>query len=123
MKGKIIRYVDENLTKKKIDIAKKFEIPAGTLAAILKFKDKFSEESGFNLILLARENSTRLKLCEYKDVEECVLKGQNGRIGVPILQKTLSSLQQNWYMQNFVVATGGFKVLKTETGLFLEKMS
>ncbi|KAH0539923.1 hypothetical protein KQX54_009956 [Cotesia glomerata] len=44
-KRQIIKYVNENLVMKKIDIAKKFEILSSTLATILKFKERFSEES------------------------------------------------------------------------------
>lgn len=67
-KRNIISYVDKNPMMKKLDIACKFGIPASTLATILKFKDKFSEENGLPV------NYRRLKPCEFKDVEECVIK-------------------------------------------------
>lgn len=55
-----VKYVNESPLMKKNVIAKKFEIPTSTFATIL--------ESGL------RANCERLKLCEYTDVEECVLK-------------------------------------------------
>lgn len=113
-KRNIINYVDQNPMTKKLDIANKFGIPASTLATILKSKDKFSEESGLNV------NSKRLKSCEFKDVEECVLKwlkqcrDKKIPIGGPILEL-------NWDMKCSVLATGGFKISKNETRLFFEK--
>ncbi|XP_044599588.1 tigger transposable element-derived protein 6-like [Cotesia glomerata] len=86
-KRQIIKYVNENLVMKKIDIAKKFEILSSTLATILKFKERFSEESGL------RASSKRFKLCEYTYVEKCILKwlkqcrDKNVVIGGPILQE------------------------------------
>lgn len=85
-KRTIIDYAVKNPMTKKFDIANKFGIPASTLATIWKYKDKFSEESDLPV------NSGRLKSCEFKDVEECVLKwlkqcqDKNVTIEGPILQ-------------------------------------
>lgn len=44
-KQKVLKAVEENPTKKKIDIAKEFDIPLSTLITVIKHKDKYQEES------------------------------------------------------------------------------
>lgn len=67
VKSKLIKTVEDNPTKKKTDIAKEFGIPPTTLFTILKNKDKFEEGTVFCA------KAKRLKSCELKDVDECVL--------------------------------------------------
>ena len=42
-KWKVLKAIEENPTKKKVDIAKEFDIPPSTLATIIKRKDRCEE--------------------------------------------------------------------------------
>ena len=65
-KQTIVKYVDENPSVKKKDVAKKFNIPATTLSTFLKKKDLILSE--------ASKNIKRKKKGEFPELDECVLK-------------------------------------------------
>lgn len=121
-KRNIINYVDQNPMTKKLDIANKFGIPASTLATILKFKDKFSEESGLNV------NSKRLKSCEFKDVEECVLKwlkqcrDKKIPIGGPILQEKAQRFAVELGHEGFRASNGWLQNFKKRNEVVFRKI-
>lgn len=121
-KRKIINYVNENPLMKKIDIAKKFEIPSSTLATILKSKERFSEESGF------RANSKRLKLCEYTDVEKCLLtwlkqcRDKNVAIGGPILQEKAQQFAVELGHAEFRASNGWLHNFKKRNEIIFRKI-
>ena len=56
-KRKIINYVNENPLMKKIDIAKKFEIPSSTLATILKSKELTDADIVASVLPVATEET------------------------------------------------------------------
>ncbi|KAG8296980.1 Mitogen-activated protein kinase 15 [Homalodisca vitripennis] len=58
----------DNPRKKKLDIAKEFGILRSTLATILKKKEKFNDRS------VQCSKIRKIRSCELKDVEECVVK-------------------------------------------------
>lgn len=121
-KRNIINYVDQNPMTKKLDIANKFGIPASTLATILKSKDKFSEESGLNV------NSKRLKSCEFKDVEECVLKwlkqcrDKKIPIGGPILQEKAQRFAVELGHEGFRASNGWLQNFKKRNEVVFRKI-
>lgn len=84
-KRKVIVAVEENPTKKKVDIAKEFNITLSTLSTILRNKKHFSGKSG--------TFCKQLKPGELIDVDKCVVKwlktrhDKNEPITGPLLQK------------------------------------
>ncbi|XP_013164004.1 PREDICTED: tigger transposable element-derived protein 6-like isoform X2 [Papilio xuthus] len=121
-KQNIINYVDKNPMTKKLAIADKFGIPASTLGTILKFKDKFSEESGLPV------NSRRLKSCEFKDVEECVLKwlkqcrDKKITIGGPILQEKAQQFAVELGHEKFRASNGWLQNFKKRNEIVFRKI-
>lgn len=67
VKSKIIKCVEDNPAKEKLDITKEFKIPPRMLATILKNKETFEEGNKLS------SKSKRAKSCVFEDVEECVL--------------------------------------------------
>lgn len=86
-KRNVLKCVELNPKKKKIDIAKEFGITPTTLATIIKNKEKFKDEGGLP------KHCKKAKKGELKDVEEAVLKwftqcrAKNVPITGPLLQE------------------------------------
>lgn len=122
VKRKIIKSVEDNPTKKKTEIAKDFGIPPSTLATILKSKEKFEEGSGLSL------KSKKLKSCEFKDLEECVLKwlkqcrDKNVPIGGPILQEKAQQFAVELGYKNFRASNGWLQNFKKRNELIFRKI-
>lgn len=121
-KRNIIKFVEDNPAKKKIDIAKEFNIPPSTLGTILKSKDKFESGSGLP------SKCKKMKSCEFKDVEECVLKwlkqcrDKNLPIGGPILQEKAQQFAKDLNHENFRASNGWLQNFKKRHELVFRKV-
>lgn len=86
-KRKVIQFVEENPKKKKLEIAKNFDITPSTLTTIIKNKEKYGVDAGLSKIC------KKAKKGELQDVEEAVIKwlkqcrDKNVPVGGPILQE------------------------------------
>lgn len=121
-KRKIIKCVEDNPTKKKSDVAKEFNIPPSTLATILKKKEKFNDGN----VLCSKIK--KLKSCELKDVEECVLKwlkqcrDKNIAISGPILQEKAQQYASDLGHENFRASNGWLQNFKKRNELIFRKV-
>ncbi|XP_054259576.1 tigger transposable element-derived protein 6-like [Macrosteles quadrilineatus] len=120
-KRKIIKCVEENPTKKKTEIAKEFGIPPSTLATILKRKDKFDNDDLCSAI-------KKLKSCELKDVEECVLKwlkqcrDKNIAVSGPILQEKAQQFASELGHEQFRASNGWLQNFKKRNEIIFRKI-
>lgn len=97
----MLKAIEENTTKKKVDIDKEFDIPPSTLATIIKHKDRYEEESGLSKVC------KRAKPGEFQDVEKCVLMwlkqchDKNVPIGGSVLQGKGSTVRSKLETSKF----------------------
>ncbi|XP_046682893.1 tigger transposable element-derived protein 6-like [Homalodisca vitripennis] len=111
-KRKIIKCVEDNPAKKKLDIVKELGISPSTLATILKKKEKFDDGS----VLCSKIR--KIRSCELKDVEECVVKwlkqcrDKNIAISGPILQEKAQQFAFELGHENFRASSGWLQNFK-----------
>lgn len=121
-KRKVLKAVEENPTKKKVDIAKEFDIPPSTLATIIKHKDRYQEESGLSKVC------KRAKASEFQDVEKCVLmwlkqcRDKNVPIGGPVLQEKAQQFAVSLGHANFRASNGWLQNFKKRNEIVFKKV-
>lgn len=105
-----------------MDIAKEFGIPPSTLATILNKKEKFDEGN------VLSSKIKKLKSCELKDVDECVIKwlkqcrDKNIAISGPILQEKAKQFASELKHENFRASNGWLANFKKRHELIFRKV-
>ncbi|XP_022203178.2 major centromere autoantigen B-like [Nilaparvata lugens] len=86
-KRKVLKFIEENPHKKKVDIAKEFNITPTTLSTILRNENRYEDEGGLS------GQCKRAEPAELQDVETAVMlwlkqcRDKNVSISGPILQE------------------------------------
>lgn len=121
-KRTVLKHLEDNPLKKKIAIAKEFNIPPTTLATIIKNKDKYDETGGLSKFC------KRAKTGEFADVDEAVLKwlkqcrDKNLSIGGPILQEKAQHFAEQLGHNGFRASNGWLEKFKKRNDIVFKKV-
>ncbi|XP_039275806.1 tigger transposable element-derived protein 6-like [Nilaparvata lugens] len=121
-KRKVLKFIEENPHKKKVDIAKEFNIPPTTLSTILRNKNRYEDEGGLS------GQCKRAKPAELQDVETAVMlwlkqcRDKNVSISGPILQEKAQQFAEQLGHNSFRASNGWLDCFKKRNEVTFKKV-
>ncbi|XP_039297132.1 tigger transposable element-derived protein 6-like [Nilaparvata lugens] len=122
-KRKVLKFIEENPHKKKVDIAKEFNIPPTTLSTILRNKNTYEDEGGLS------GQCKRAKPAELQDVETAVMlwlkqcRDKNVSISGAILQEKAQQFAEQLGHNSFRASNGWLDRFKKRNEVPFKKVS